>query len=88
MTPELIGALVVAVTGLIGGITGILSKRSEDQRRELEQMRRDYRYVRQQLRYADQWIFLLTRSLDQNGVQAPEPPKGLEMSHSTEEGSQ
>lgn len=84
MTPELIGALVIAVTGLIGGITGILSKRSEDQRKELEQMRKDYRYVRQQLRFADQWIFLLTRALDRNGIEAPEPPKGLEMSHSEE----
>lgn len=86
MSPELIGALVVAVTGLIGGITGILSKRSEDQRKELEQMRKDYWYVRQQLRYADQWIFRLTRALDQNGIMAPDPPRGLEMSHE-EEGS-
>lgn len=84
MSPELIGALVVAVTGLIGGITGVLSKRSDDQRRELDQLRKDFKSVRQQLRYADQWIFRLTRALDQNGITTPNPPQGLEMAESEE----
>ena len=79
MSPELIGALVTAVIGLIAGITGILSKRSEDQRQELEQLRKDFKAVRLQLRYADQWIYRLTRSLDQNGIEVPPAPQGLDM---------
>lgn len=79
MSPELIGALVLAVTGLLTGITGVLSKRSTDQRKELDQLRSDYRHLRQQLRYADQWIFRLTRVLDQNGIEVPPSPEGLQI---------
>lgn len=77
MTPELIGALVLAVTGLLTGLTGLLSKRSKDQREELEQLRADYRHLRQQLRLADQWIYRMTRAMDQNGIDAPPAPEGL-----------
>lgn len=79
MSPELIGALVIAVTGLISGITGILTKRSKDQRTELDLLRKDYRDLREQLRFADQWIYAMTRKLDQNGIESPPAPKGLQV---------
>jgi hypothetical protein len=87
VSPELIGGLVLAITGLIASISSILSKRSEDRREELDQLRNDYRMVRQQLRYADQWIFRLSRCLDQNGIEAPKPPDGLELAPAPEENS-
>lgn len=80
LSPELIGALVIAVTGLLGGLTGILSKRSRDQRDELDTLRDDYKIVRKQLRLADQWIYSITRVMDQRGVPMPPPPEGLQTS--------
>lgn len=77
MSPELIGGLVLAVTGFLTGITGILSKQARQQREELDQLREDYRVLRKQLRLADQWMFLMTRAMDQNGVEVPPAPEGL-----------
>jgi hypothetical protein len=80
VSPELIGALVIALTGLLSGLTGVLSKRSKDRSEELEQMRKDYAFSRTQLRLADQWIFAIVRVCDQNGIQIPPPPDGLQTS--------
>ena len=83
MSPELIGGLVLALTGLLTGISGILTKRAREQREELEQMRSDFRHIRQQLRYADMWIYRMTRAMDQNGVPVPPAPDGLIISPSS-----
>lgn len=80
LSPELIGALVIAFTGLLSGLTGIMSKRQRDQRDELEALRADYKSLRVQLRLADQWIFAITRVMDQRGVPIPPPPAGLQTS--------
>jgi hypothetical protein len=80
LSPELIGALVIAFTGLLSGLTGIMSKRSKDQRDELDQLRIDYQSVRRQLRLADQWIYALVRAMDQRGVPVPPSPEGLHTS--------
>jgi hypothetical protein len=80
VSPELIGALVIAFTGLLSGVTGILSKRSKDKSEELETLRKDYRFVREQLRLSDQWLFKIVRVCDQNGIALPPPPDGLQTS--------
>jgi hypothetical protein len=80
LTPELIGALVIAFTGLLSGISGIISKRTRDQRDELDQLREDYQHARQQLRLADQWIGEIVRVMDQRGAPIPDPPRGLRTS--------
>lgn len=80
LSPELIGALVIALTGLLSGLTGVLSKRSRDQRDELDQLRGDYQHSRGQLRLADQWIGEIVRVMDQRGIPIPPPPIGLRTS--------
>jgi hypothetical protein len=80
VSPELIGALVIAFTGLLSGVTGILSKRSKDKSEELDTLRRDYKFVREQLRLSDQWLFKIVRVCDQNGITLPPPPDGLQTS--------
>lgn len=80
LSPELIGALVIAFTGLLSGVSGIFSKRTRDQRDELDQIREDYQHSRQQLRLADQWIGEMVRIMDQRGISIPEPPRGLRTS--------
>lgn len=80
LSPELIGALVIAFTGLLSGLTGIMSKRSRDQRDELDNLREDYKTVRVQLRLADQWIYAMTRIMDQKGIEVPPAPDGLQTS--------
>lgn len=80
LSPELIGALVIAFTGLLSGVSGILSRRQKDQRDEIDQLRDDYATVRTQVRLADQWIYQLVRALDQRGMPVPPPPDGLHTS--------
>jgi hypothetical protein len=77
LSPELIGALVIAFTGLLSGISGILSRRQKDARDELDTLRADYATVRRQVRLADQWIYQLVRALDQRGIPVPPAPEGL-----------
>lgn len=77
MTPEVIGALLAAATGLMIGLTQYFNKRSQSQRDELERVRNENVQLRQQLRLADQWIFKMTRFMDQNGLEGPSAPKGL-----------
>lgn len=79
LSPELIGAFVLALTGILSGFGGILSKRSKDQRDELDQIRKDYRHLREQLRLTDQWLYTMIRTLDQSGIRCPEPPTGLQI---------
>jgi chromosome condensin MukBEF ATPase and DNA-binding subunit MukB len=81
LSPELIGALVIAFTSLLSGLTAIMSKRQRDQRDELDSLREDYKAIRVQLRLADQWIFAITRVLDQRGIPVPPPPSGLQTSN-------
>jgi hypothetical protein len=81
LSPELIGAAVIAFTGLLSGLTTIMSKRQRDQRDELDALREDYKAIRVQLRLADQWIFSITRILDQRGIPVPPPPSGLKTSN-------
>lgn len=81
LSPELIGAAVIAFTGLLSGLTAILSKRQRDQRDELDALREDYKAIRVQLRLADQWIFAITRVMDQRGIPVPPPPLGLQTSN-------
>jgi septation ring formation regulator EzrA len=80
LSPELIGALVIAFTSLLSGLTAIMSKRQRDQRDELDSLREDYKALRVQLRLADQWIFAITRAMDQRGIPVPSPPSGLQTS--------
>lgn len=87
MSPELIGALVIALTGLLSGFSGIISKRSKDQREELDQLRKDYRLIREQLRLTDQWLYVMMRTLDQSGIKTPDPPPGLQILGSANDSS-
>lgn len=79
LSPELIGAFVLALTGILSGFGGILSKRSKDQRDELDQLRKDYRLIREQLRLTDKWLYTMMRLMAQNGLEPPKPPAGLQM---------
>lgn len=79
LSPELIGGLVLALTGLLSGFSTMLNKRAKDQRDELDVLRRDYRHIREQLRLTDHWLYLMLRTLAQNGLDPPEPPRGLQM---------
>lgn len=81
LSPELIGAAVIAFTSLLSGLTAIISKRQRDQKDELDALREDYKAIRVQLRLADQWIFSITRIMDQRGIPVPSPPSGLQTSN-------
>lgn len=78
LSPELIGALVIALTGLLTGVTGIMSKKSREQREELDELRQERNVLRDQLVSADRWLFEMKRKLAQHGLDTPEAPTGLQ----------
>lgn len=78
LSPELIGGLMLALTGLLSGLTTLMSKRSKDLKDERDRLRLEKRELRDTLILTDQWMFRMTRTLAQNGIEIPEPPEGLQ----------
>lgn len=63
MSPELIGGLMLALTGLLSGLTTLMSKRSKDLKDDRDRLRTENRELRQTLILTDTWMFRMTRTL-------------------------
>lgn len=77
LSPEVIGGLMLALTGLLSGLASLFSKRSRDLKDDRDRLLEENRELRRTLLLTDTWMFTMSRTLAQNGFKVPDPPKGL-----------